>query len=550
MNHESPQPTRPRRVRWAVALGIVVAGAILLGALQLPDAFSNDAHRNLATIAASLLTAGALLFWAIFLTGLSAALRMRLMIACAAAAVAFISLVRIGEVSGNLVPSFTWRWTAKPDEALVEQGPHREASAGAGAVDLAATSDHDFPQFLGKHRDAHVHGPRLARDWQANPPRELWRQPIGAGWSGFAVVGDYAITQEQRGPDEIICCYELATGRPRWSHADETRFSSTMGGDGPRATPTVDRGRVYAVGASGNFVCLDGATGNLLWRHDLLTEHQASLPEWGMSGSPLIVGDRVVVSAGGPKGHSLVAYNCDTGDLVWQAGNQPCSYASPIFATLLDTPQILVVNRQQLAAHSPDDGHLLWQFTWPGGEPKVPDPIPIGSDRVLIAAGYGLGCKLLQLDRAGDVVVERSPTVSPGPTAGLTAPAIEADVKPIWENRLLKPKFTNLVVRDDAIYGLDDGRTLVCLNLADGKLRWRGGRYGHGQLLLIDDLLLVQSEAGVVALVEATPKRFHELTRFTALDGKSWNTPALAGPYLLVRNATEAACYELPVEER
>ncbi|HJT35658.1 MAG TPA: PQQ-binding-like beta-propeller repeat protein [Pirellulales bacterium] len=528
MSDETPQLNRPRRIRWPVAIGIVVASGLLLGVLQLPDVFSNDAHRNLATIAAALLTGGALLFWAVFLTGFSAAARMRLMLACAAVAVAVISLVRIDEVSGNLVPSFAWRWTAKPDETLTQQTRQSDVSAGAGTVNLAETSDHDFPQFLGKTRDARVTGLRLARDWQKRPPRELWRQPIGAGWSGFAVVGDFAVTQEQRGPDEMITCYELATGLPRWSHADETRFSSIMGGDGPRATPTIDRGRVYAVGASGDFVCLDGATGELLWRHDLLTQHQAKLPEWGISRSPLIVGDRVVVSAGGPNGHSLVAYDCETGDLVWHAGNQPSSYASPIFATLLDTPQILMVNQQQLAAHAPDDGHLLWQFPWPGGEPKVPDPIPIGSDRVLIAAGYGLGCKLLQLDRANEVEVE---------------------VKLIWENRLLKPKFTNIVVRDDAIYGLDDGRTLVCLNLTDGKLRWRGGRYGHGQLLLADDLLLVQSEAGEIALVEATPKRFHELTRFTALGGKTWNTPALAGRYLLVRNAAEAACYELPVEE-
>lgn len=556
MNNEASPPIGSRRVRWPVAIGIVVAGGLLLGFLQLPDVFSNDAHRNLATIAAALLTAGALLVWAVFLTGFSAAARMRLMLASAAVAVAVISLFRIEEVSGNLVPSFAWRWTAKPDETLTQQTRQSNVSAGAGTVDLAATSDHDFPQFLGKTRDARITGLRLARDWQKRPPRQLWRQPIGAGWSGFAVVGDYAVTQEQRGPDEMITCYELATGLPRWSHADKTRFSSIMGGDGPRATPTIDRGRVYAVGASGNSVCLDGATGELLWRHDLLTEHQAKLPEWGISRSPLIVGDLVVVSAGGPNGHSLVAYDCETGDLVWHAGNQPSSYASPIFATLLDTPQILMVNQQQLAAHAPDDGHLLWQFPWSGGEPKVPDPIPIGSDRVLIAAGYGLGCKLLQLDRANEVVVERtptpvverSPTVSHEPTEGRTEPAIEVEVKPIWESRLLKPKFTNLVVRDEAIYGLDDGRTLVCLNLADGEFRWRGGRYGHGQLLLIDDLLLVQSEAGELALVEATPKRFHELTRFTALDGKTWNTPALAGGYLLVRNATEAACYELPTQ--
>lgn len=547
-NDFSGSAGRPRRVRWWAAIVIILAGGVLLAVLQIPDLFNNDAHRNLATLAAALLIAGALVFWAIFLTGRSTAVRLRLMIVCVAVAITHTALRRIDGVTGNLIPRFAWRWSAKPDQAL--GGPPRQGDAAADAppVDLAATSDHDFPQFLGEHRDGQVTGPRLARDWRKDPPKQLWRQPIGAGWSAFAVVGDYAVTQEQRGPQELVTCYELATGRLRWSHADETRYSSTMAGDGPRATPTIDRGRVYALGASGNFVCLDGTSGELLWRHDLLTEHQAGLPEWGMSCSPLVVGEFVVVSAGGPHGHSLVAYDRETGEPAWHAGDQPASYASPVFVTLLDTPQILVVNQRQLAAHAPDDGRLLWTFPWPGGEPKVANPIPVGSDRVLIAAGYGLGCKLLQLTRASDVARERSPTVSPGPTEGLTAPAITTAAEPLWQNRLLKPKFTNIVVRDDAIYGLDDGRTLVCLKLADGKLRWRGGRYGHGQLLLIDDLLLVQSEAGEVALVEAAPDQFHELTRFAALDGKTWNTPALAGRYLLVRNAAEAACYELPTQ--
>ncbi len=524
---DSPMPQR--RVRWPVAVGILAAGGALVGALQLPELFKTDAERYLATMGASLLTGGALAFWAIFLTGFDWPTRRRLMLGCAGLLAALILLVRIDELSGNMVPRLAWRWSAKPDQTLLESLRRSEKPEEAAAVDLANTSDHDFPQFLGKNRDGRLSGPALARDWQAQPPRELWRQPIGAGWSAFAVVGDFAVTQEQRGPQELVTCYELHSGRLRWSHADETRYSSTIAGDGPRATPTVDRGRVYALGASGNFVCLDGATGNVLWQHDLVAEHHAPLPQWGISCSPLVIEDRVVVSAGGPKGHSLVAYDCESGELAWHAGDRQASYASPVLATLVDTPQILVVNQDSVAAHAPDDGRVLWTFAWPGGEPKVSDPAPIAPNRLFIAAGYGLGCKLLQLQQSGDG-------------------AISVEKEPLWENRLLKPKFTNVIVRGDAVYGLDDGRALVCLSLADGKRRWRGGRYGHGQLLLVDDLLLVQSEAGEVALVEATPERFHELTRFQALEGKTWNTPALAGRLLLVRNATEAACFELPVE--
>lgn len=528
MSTESlPQQTAKRRLRWPVAVGILVAGGALVGVLQLPELFKTDAERYLASMGASLLTAGGLTFWAIFLTGFDWPTRRRLMLACAGLLAALILFVRIDELSGNMIPRLAWRWSAKPDQTLVEHLRRSERSDDAAAVDLASTSPHDFPQFLGENRDGRLSGPKLAQDWQANPPKPIWRQPIGAGWSAFAVVGDFAVTQEQRGSQELVTCYEARTGRLRWSHADETRYSSTIAGDGPRATPTVDRGRVYALGASGNFVCLDGATGNVLWRHDLVAEHHAPLPQWGISCSPLVVADRVIVSAGGPNGHSLVAYDCETGEVAWHAGDRPASYASPILATLVDTPQILVVNQDSVGGHAPDDGRLLWTFAWPGGEPKVSNPVTIAPDRVFIAAGYGLGCKLLQLHQSdgGAISVE----------------------KPLWENRLLKPKFTNVVLRDDAVYGLDDGRALVCLSLADGKRRWRGGRYGHGQLLLVDDLLLVQSEAGEVALVEATPERYHELTRFQALEGKTWNTPALAGRLLLVRNATEAACFELPV---
>ena len=172
-------------------------------------------------------------------------------------------------------------------------------------------------------------------------------------------------------------------------------------------------------------------------------------------------------------------------------------------------------------------GTLLWLYKWPGGQPKVPDPVPIGNNRVLISAGYGLGAKLLE--------------ILPG--APLAEPPHE-----IWSTLLLKPKFTNLVVRDGYVYGIDDGIALMCVEIETGKRKWKGGRYGHGQLLLVDDVLLVQAESGDMVLVEATPKGHHELTRFTALHDKTWNNPALAGPYLAVRNHVEAACFELPLK--
>lgn len=517
---------KPRRVRWWWLVVIVVAGGALLAGLQTPDLFPDDAHRNLATIAASLLVGGLVTLWAIFGTGRSLTFSLRSLFVVVALVAVLIRFVRVEGFSGSLVPRFTWRWAGKPDEALVSQGSPRGSAEQPVAADLSATSDHDFPQFLGPIRDATANAPRFDTDWRANPPRLIWKNPIGAGWSAFAVIGDYAVTQEQRGDDECVTCYELVTGDLLWKHADKGRFSATLSGDGPRSTPTIDQGRVYTLGALGTLNCLDGRTGECLWTHDIIKENNASVPQWGKSCSPLVVDNVVVVSAGGKKGRSLVAYDKESGEIVWHAGDQESSYASPRLMELAGQRQIVMVNKQSVTGHAPDDGHILWQFTWPGHEPKVPDAVAVDDRHVFISAGYGLGCKLLEM---------------PGSKGG----------KPqaLWESNKLKPKFTNVLIRDGHVYGLDDGRTLNCLSLKDGKVRWRGGRYGHGQILLVNDILLVQAESGEVALVELSPERFKEIARFAALDGQTWNNPVVAGRLLLVRNATEAACYELPAAE-
>ena len=514
-----------RRVHWWLFALILLAGAALLGGLQMPDLFPDDAHRNLATISATLLVTGLLTLWAIFGTGLARSTQVRLFLAAIAAAVSLMVCFRVEGFSGNLTPRVTWRWAAKPDASLVHQKTAVDPVGEAGHADLTQSSDHDFPQFLGPHRDATVELPNFELDWNKHRPHERWRKPIGAGWSAFAVVGEYALTQEQRGEDECVTCYDLKTGELLWLHSDPGRFSHPLSGDGPRSTPTIDEGRVYTLGAFGRLNCLDGRSGDVLWTHDIIDENQASNLQWGKSCSPLIVDNVVVVSAGGKRDRSLIAYDKVTGEIVWHAGTRPSSYASPRLMELAGTRQVVIVNRDAVTGHAADDGHVLWEFEWPGDEPKVADAVAVDEKRIFIAAGYGLGCKLLQISQAGD-----------------DAPV----AKVLWQNKSLKLKFTNVVVRDGFVYGLDDGRALVCLDLKDGKRRWRGGRYGHGQVLLVNDVLLVQAESGEVALVEASPEGFNELTRFAALDGQTWNNPVVSGRVLLVRNATEAACYELP----
>jgi outer membrane protein assembly factor BamB len=425
-------------------------------------------------------------------------------------------------MAGSSEINFTWRWKSRPREVLDE-----DTILASPPIDLTAT-DHDFAQYLGPRRLAVLPGVRLARDWDNNPPRQRWRQPVGLGWSAFAVVGNYAITQEQRGAKECVVCYQLQDGALVWRHTDKARFDTSLGGIGPRATPTIIGGRVYTVGATGLLNCLDGTTGQRLWSVNILDDNNAENIEHGVCGSPLVVEDRVIVSPTGSKCLSLVAYHKDNGRRVWQTGKDRASYGSPVLVELAGVPQVLLYTSEGVAAHDPVTGQMLWDFPWTNStKVNCSQPIPNAGapGQVFISTGYGKGCALIQVE----------------PKEG------NWSWNQRWEKLDMKTKFTTAVVHQGHVYGLDDG-ILECIDLKNGKRRWKDGRYGHGQILLAGDLLLVQAEDGRVILVEPQPERLRELGRFQALDGKTWNNPVLAGKYLLVRNDQEAACYELALE--
>jgi len=429
-----------------------------------------------------------------------------------------------GSIGGSGMPRLVWKWSPRRDasagQLLVSSNTPPAAGASASGADAPS-----FPQFLGPNRSGVLHAVSLARDWTASPPRQLWRRPVGVGWSAFAVSAGRAITQEQRGERELTVAYDLATGTPLWAHTNKVRFSEALGGDGPRATPTIRDGKVYVMGATGILDCLQESNGQLLWSRDVLRENKLRNVTWGKSCSPLLLGRLVVVTGGEEREKSLLAYDARNGQPVWQSGRDRSSYSSPTVATLAGQEQILIVNGHSVSGHKPEDGRLLWEYPWPGEFPKVAQPLPLDSNLLLVATGYGIGCSLLKLQ----------PCASG-----------EWSVTEVWKNRNVKPKFTNLVRRGRYVYGLDEG-VLVCLDPATGQRVWRDGRYGHGQILLVDDVLLIQTEPGDVVLVEATPEGHRERARLPALKGKTWNNPALAGDLLLVRNDQEAACYQLPL---
>lgn len=432
--------------------------------------------------------------------------------------------IRFTSVTGDLVPLFEWRWSA----ALREVKPSPSIINTNAPPDLISWHLTDFPQFLGPERNAMLPGPAIARDWTTEAPKLLWRRGVGAGWAGFAVAGTNAVTLEQHGEEEVVACYHTTRGEPLWRHAYSARYDNPVGGTGPRTVPLILQNRVYTVGATGVLNCLDLETGELIWSENVLGDSGARVPDWGFSCSPLHHAGKIIVNPGGANGNSLVAYSAETGERVWSAGEAATSYSSPVVATLGWVEQVLSFNQPAITSHDPDTGAVLWEYPWGKGNPHVALPIVVGEDTVMFSSGYGIGAELLRVRRDDDG---------------------RWSAEQVWKSIRMKAKFANMVRHGDFVYGLDDG-ILACIDLKDGSLRWKEGRYGHGQLLLVKDLLLVTAENGQVVLLEANPEAARELGRFRAFDHKQWNPPALAGQLLLVRTDREAACYELPLAAR
>ena len=519
----APQAVPQRKpVRWWPALVILALAVVATVGIRLGPKTSFQ-QKNIATAQVVIVSLGLGLLWVLFLSRLRWRVRLTVFGGVVGMIALTAGLFKIHGVTGDLLPILEWRWK-QPDAMAMPVG--QPASPASRATSLLQTTN-DFPQFLGPQRNATVTGPVLARDWKTQPPQKLWSQPIGAAWSGFAVLGNSAVTQEQRGEEEMVVAYDLPTGKVLWSHADPAHYNTIIAGDGPRATPTIVSNRVYTLGATGLLNCLDLETGARIWSKDIIKDNQAKLNGWGMSGSPLVIDHKVIVNAGGANDRSLVAYDAASGDFVWGGGNAGADYSSPLVATLAGVRQILIFTGR-VSAHDVVSGKVLWEYPWPGGHPHIAMPVILPGDRVLITSGYGTGSELLQIKNAADS---------------------KWSATRIWKSIRLKAKFTNVVYRDGFIYGLDDG-ILVCLDAADGSLKWKEGRYGHGQVILSGPLLLVTDEGGDMVLVEPVPEEPRELTRFTALHGKTWNPPALAGEYLVVRNDKEAACYRLPVAKQ
>ncbi len=438
------------------------------------------------------------------------------------------TLVRTGGITGDADSDFHWRWTKTPEERLLAQAGDETAAlppAPAALPIALATADKEagWPGFRGPERDGIIRGVRIATDWSASPPVELWRRPIGPGWSSFAARDRRIYTQEQLGKDETVACYDATTGKPVWKHRDAARFWESNAGAGPRATPTLSNGRVYSLGATGILNVLDAGTGAVVWSRNAVSDTGAKIPGWGIAGSPLVVGDVVIVAAAG----NLVAYDLADGKPRWFGPKGGTGYSSPQLLTIGGVAQILLLSANGATSVALADGKLLWEHAWPGV--PIVQPGRAANGDVLLSVSDSSGTRRLSVTHESDrwTVEER------------------------WTSEELNPYFNDFVVHNGHAFGFDYN-TLACIDLADGKRKWKGGEYGHGQLVLLpeQDVLLVLSEAGELALVKAAPDQFTELARFPALEGKTWNHPVLVGDILLVRNDHEMAAFRLSLAGR
>ncbi len=437
------------------------------------------------------------------------------------------SLRRLDGMDGEFNASFSWRWMTTPEQRLLSElkttSPPTKLEL---PVDAAATEDEaDWPGFRGRQRDGRLVGYRIKTDWEQSPPKELWRHRIGPGWSSFAVVGERVYTQEQRGDDEYVVCYDAMSGAEIWSHHDATRFMEVIAGAGPRATPTVDAGRLYALGANGRLNCLDAATGKLNWSQDLVADTKAAVPQWGFASSPLVAHGFVIVFAGAPEQKSVVAYRAENGKLAWTAGEGALSYGSAQLTKIDGVDQILMVTDVGLLALDPETGIELWRHAWLAKDiARVVQPALIGERDVLIGTGMGLGTRRIRVELKGE----------------------QWQTEEVWTTREIKPYYNDLVIAGDHLYGFD-GNIFMCVSTDDGSRKWRARGYGNGQVLLLADqgLLLVLTEQGEVALVEAKAEKHIEIARFKAIEGKTWNHPVVCRGKLFVRNAEEIAVFAL-----
>ena len=441
-----------------------------------------------------------------------------------------VACANLIEWRGGGIPKLVWGKSGPNIEKLKQQRKQDPAQGNSGeSLTLEEkTTKSSWNQFRGLNGDAIYTEQPILTDWPKKGPPVLWRKLIGGGHSSFSIANGLAFTIEQQENNEVIVAFSTSTGSTQWAYEYTAKFEEYFGGVGPRTTPTWDQGRLFTLGAKGHLHCLDAGSGKLLWNKNLMIENHVEVPYWGVSASPFIYKDTVIITPGGKEENAVVALNKKTGKKVWSALDGVQTYSTPVLFNLLGREQLVISLKEKVAAINPSDGKLLWSHPWKifMNNYNIAQPTRLAEDIVLISAGYGKGAEAFRIISSENSMRTES----------------------LWKSKSLKSKFSSPIFWKGHLYGLNENR-LVCLDAKDGSLKWRGDKYGYGQVIAASGQLIIIGDAGDLALVEMNPAKFVEKANFKALKGgRTWNYPSLDKGLLFVRNSYEVVCFDLRVK--
>ena len=398
-----------------------------------------------------------------------------------------------------------------------------------GGVSAAGASD--WPQWRGPDRNGISHETGISKKWSDGVPRVLWRVPLGEGFSGISVVNGRVYTMFSEGEDEFVVCLDASNGKEIWRFRSDSTYYESEGGNGPRATPTIDGEFLFTVSAQGKFYALNSVNGEKVWSYDLIRDFSSYMPRWGFSSSSLVEDNMLLVEVGGNNGKFIVAFDKTNGDVLWSSLTDKLGYASPIAVTIGGVRQLIVFAGLRLLSVSTDNGELFWSYPWRTGRFDVhaATPIFIAPDRIFISSAYGKGAAVVK------VKVMDSPESSSG---------IKMEVEEIWRSERMQNRLATSVLHGNHLYGFHK-TILKCIDANTGTEKWKARGFGEGTLILAEDHLIILGDRGKLGLVEATPAAFNEVASAEVLSGLCWTAPALANGRLYARNEKEMVCLDM-----
>jgi outer membrane protein assembly factor BamB len=388
----------------------------------------------------------------------------------------------------------------------------------------------DWPCWRGPRHDGIARETGLLKQWPTDGPKQLWKADLSGGFSSMAVVDGRLFTQTKENNQEVVVCLDVATGKDLWRYRYDCDYRAhptfTGGGrpqsrTGPRASPTVDGDRVYTQGAVGTLLFLEAKTGKKVWQQDLLQLAGIKCPTHGYNGSPLIVGEKLFVSLGGPNGKALAALNTRDGSVIWQALDEPMGQASAVWAEGTGAPQVIFFTGTAAVGVSPDDGKLLWRYPWKT-QFNLNIATPIYADgKVFVSSNYGTGGAVFRLTG-------------------------QSEPETIWKSGAMQNHFSNAVLHEGNLYGFSEAR-LRCVEFQTGKVHWDKPGVGKGSVVLVDGQLIALGEHGELILAQATPAEYREVSRCQVFDKDTltWTVPVVSGGRLFVRSENALVALDL-----